>query len=688
MPGDSVTYTWTVPAAGASNFSLHAIVRALQSAVTLQIESSVTPPIQLGVTYMSSSMDYIAGEQYLLIPAAVLQAGTYNLTLQTPTSQIGPSHFTVVIQTPAQTLLLAPVQHRVFQDLTALCCVNQGTAFSVTTPGSLCHSMSAWGGANTPPANWASDICQQPRQLCDASGALIRLDLMGAGLSCSGPLPASLSTLQALQALNLQGVRLNQTLQQAMSALAPLSRLTSLTMSGTGVRGSISCAAIPRQMQALSLFHNSLTGRVPSCGVTHLTSLGELYLGGNLLTGTLPNLTALTSLSFLDISSNSWHGALPPLPPSLIYLNASFTPLSGDLPAVPTTLQTLDGSYSQLNGTLPPSLSSPPLLQWIDLRGNSLHGSLPPLPAQLQFLSLSANTLSGPLPVLPGGVQYATLDSNRLSGSLPASWGMASSIRYLILNTNQLNGSLASSMTSPLLEILDLGFNRLTGQVPACLASLSSLSRLMLNNNALHGQLDAFASALAAPSPSPSFQSGFGSLDVGNNGNSLLFVDFENNLMTGTVPSGLANLRLFQLLPGDTAVGDTRALALANNSMTGQMPDWVFTALPRFLSECFSCQIYISLQGNQLGCPENPISPNSIAATLLQRFNFYCVEADSGQLQPLIGGAALPPPPTPIAASAAVFLWEGGPHVGRGSIDTVDATQAGFILAPPIPSGE
>lgn len=61
MPGDSITYTWTVPAAGAANFSLHAIVRALQSAVTLQIESSVTPPIQLGVTYIFSSMDYIAG---------------------------------------------------------------------------------------------------------------------------------------------------------------------------------------------------------------------------------------------------------------------------------------------------------------------------------------------------------------------------------------------------------------------------------------------------------------------------------------------------------------------------------------------------------------------------------------------------------------------------------------------------
>lgn len=79
------------------------------------------------------------GEQYLLIPAAVLQAGTYNLTLQTPTAQIGPSHFTMTIQTPPQSLLLAPAQHRVFQDLTALCCVYQGTAFSVTTPGSLCQ---------------------------------------------------------------------------------------------------------------------------------------------------------------------------------------------------------------------------------------------------------------------------------------------------------------------------------------------------------------------------------------------------------------------------------------------------------------------------------------------------------------------------------------------------------------------
>lgn len=148
--------------------------------------------------------------------------------------------------------------------------------------------------------------------------------------------------------------------------------------------------------------------------------------------GTLPNLTALTSLSFLDISSNKWNGTLPPLPQSLIYLNTSSTPLSGNLPAVPITLQTLDGSYSQLSGTLPPSLSSPPLLQWIDLRVNALHGSVPPLPLQLQFLSLSSNALSGSLPLLlPDGIQYATLDSNRLSGSLPPSWGMASSIRWV-----------------------------------------------------------------------------------------------------------------------------------------------------------------------------------------------------------------------------------------------------------------
>lgn len=79
------------------------------------------------------------GEQYLLIPAAILQAGSYNLTLQTPSLQIGPAFFTMDIQTPPQTLLLSSGQHHVMQDITALCCVYKGTAYSITTPGSLCQ---------------------------------------------------------------------------------------------------------------------------------------------------------------------------------------------------------------------------------------------------------------------------------------------------------------------------------------------------------------------------------------------------------------------------------------------------------------------------------------------------------------------------------------------------------------------
>lgn len=100
-------------------------------------------------------------------------------------------------------------------------------------------------------------------------------------------------TPQALQTLNLQGVLLNQPFQQVMSTLAPLSQLTRLMMSGTGVRGNISCEAIPQQMQGLSLFRNSLTGALPSCA-TNLASLGELYLGGNLLTGAVRGFLRVT----------------------------------------------------------------------------------------------------------------------------------------------------------------------------------------------------------------------------------------------------------------------------------------------------------------------------------------------------------------------------------------------------------
>lgn len=72
MPGDSITWTWTVSSGGAANFSMHTSVRALQSTVTLGIVGSAANPVQPGVfsSYSSSVFDYVSGKLAFYIPTS------------------------------------------------------------------------------------------------------------------------------------------------------------------------------------------------------------------------------------------------------------------------------------------------------------------------------------------------------------------------------------------------------------------------------------------------------------------------------------------------------------------------------------------------------------------------------------------------------------------------------------------
>jgi Leucine-rich repeat (LRR) protein len=129
----------------------------------------------------------------------------------------------------------------------------------------------------------------------------------------------------------------------------------------------------------LRLDRNKLIGDIPSY-LNNLTNLNELYLANNRFTGTLPNLTSLTSLYTLDVSNNT----------------LDFSPIPSWISSLPS-LSTLRMEGIQLNGPIPISFFSPPQLQTVILKRNSIVESLDfgtDVSSQLEFVDLQYNEIT------------------------------------------------------------------------------------------------------------------------------------------------------------------------------------------------------------------------------------------------------------------------------------------------------
>jgi hypothetical protein len=139
-----------------------------------------------------------------------------------------------------------------------------------------------------------------------------------------------------------------------------------------------------------------------------LANLQLLYLYHNQLSGSVPTaLAGLLSLESLDLSGNSLTGGIPPE--------------LGDLPA----LEYLNLSVNHLDGGIPPELETLSSLRNLVLYGNRLGGSIPPQLgslANLRYLSLDSNQLGGDVPPALAGLGLYVLDLgyNKLTASDPA----------------------------------------------------------------------------------------------------------------------------------------------------------------------------------------------------------------------------------------------------------------------------
>ena len=195
----------------------------------------------------------------------------------------------------------------------------------------------------------------------------------------------------------------------------------------------------------LDLKENNLVGTLPA-SLGNLDQMGWLYLYGNQLTGTIPDLSALTNLKDLYLNSN------------------------------------------QLTGTIPPSLGSHTLLIVLSLWGNQLTGEIPDLSrlTSLTHLWLGGNQLTGEIPDLGSltSLLQLSLYDNQLSGRLPTSLGNLISLKILDLKNNQLSGTIPSTLGNlrALTHLYLYNNALLEGPLPTSFATLSALQELHVQN--------------------------------------------------------------------------------------------------------------------------------------------------------------------------------------------------------------
>lgn len=256
-----------------------------------------------------------------------------------------------------------------------------------------------------------------------------------------------------------------------------------LALSNNNFRGSLpSSLSNLSRLTTLALDDNELTG--PLDAVTdHLIALEYFYADRNKFVHLVDDSFAreLNQLRALDLSHNE------------LYSNADL-PLPDQIFNHPS-LQVLDLAYNDLRGQLPDLRQQNPVLRFLSLRGNELHGavsavSLPRL-ERLTHLDIQENQFNGVLPVemnILTELNYLAFGDNDFvySDGLPDwLWSLADLMELLAPNL-AISGEIPSNfelLTN--LMVLDLSGNQFVGNVPVMLWDLPNLSYLLLHDNAL-----------------------------------------------------------------------------------------------------------------------------------------------------------------------------------------------------------
>uniref|UniRef100_A0A7N2LGJ3 non-specific serine/threonine protein kinase n=1 Tax=Quercus lobata TaxID=97700 RepID=A0A7N2LGJ3_QUELO len=182
-----------------------------------------------------------------------------------------------------------------------------------------------------------------PNSITNLSIQLLRLRLDGN--SIGGSIPTRISNLVSLTELNLGSNLLTGNIP---SSIGKLTNLNVLSLGGNKLTGVIpSSIGNMTQLLKLYLFNNGLEGSIPTslgrCSdlqeipaqLGDCLALETLCMQGNSFEGTIPDLSKLKGIQYLDLSHNNLSGQIPSYMvnfPVLQTLNLSFNNLEGDVP--------------------------------------------------------------------------------------------------------------------------------------------------------------------------------------------------------------------------------------------------------------------------------------------------------------------------------------------------------------------
>jgi Leucine-rich repeat (LRR) protein len=229
-----------------------------------------------------------------------------------------------------------------------------------------------------------------------------------------------------------------------------------------------------------------------------------------------PNWTKATG--WLSLPLRSWQG-VEVADGRVSRLNLPSSNMAGQIPENAgrlSGLQYCDLSGNRLLGTLPAGMSAWPL-RYLDLSDNDLSGSVPNLSSskllvcdlsmneltnlpqmspgmdELEYLSFHKNKFQGNIPSNWSSYRnliYIDVSLNTFTGNIPNEWSVLTNMKALHLYGNELSGNIPAYVTAfTYLESLALHQNDLTGSIPADLGTLSQLESLWLSQNRLTGEI-------------------------------------------------------------------------------------------------------------------------------------------------------------------------------------------------------